>query len=174
MRRPKHEDSCRDALLSLLRPRLPRGVKAWPEGRYADDRRADLRLAYGDVAVPVEIKKNAHRQVWSAAWRQLAPKYATDPASAGYAIYLVLWFGAELTPPPLEGRRANTPDEMEDRLREDLRRRLPASAAQRITVRVLDVRRPRTVEADLPEPAFGMVAEPRAPYRVGRPAGPDR
>lgn len=163
---PKHEDSCRDALLSLLRPRLPRGVKAWPEGRYADDRRADLRLAYGDFAVPVEIKKNTHRQVWSAAWRQLAPKYATDPASAGYAIYLVLWFGPELSPPPLEGRRANTPDEMEDRLREDLRRRLPASAAQRITVRVLDVRRPRAVEADLPEPSFGMVAEPRAPYRL--------
>lgn len=172
--KPKHEDSCRDALLSLLRPRLPPGVKAWPEGRYADDRRADLRLAYGDFAVPVEIKKNAHRQVWSAAWRQLAPKYATDPASAGYAIYLVLWFGAELSPPPLEGRRANTPDEMEDRLRADLRRHLPASAAQRITVRVLDVRRPRAVEADLPEPAFGMVAEPRAPYRLGRPTGPDR
>ena len=172
--KPKHEDSCRDALLSLLRPRLPPGVKAWPEGRYADDRRADLRLAYGDFAVPVEIKKNAHRQVWSAAWRQLAPKYATDPASAGYAIYLVLWFGAELSPPPLEGRRANTPDEMEDRLREDLRRRLPASAAQRITVRVLDVRRPRAAEADLPESSFGMVAEPRAPYRPGPPAEPDR
>lgn len=171
---PKHEASCRDALLSLLRPRLPRGVKAWPEGRYADDRRADLRLAYGDFAVPVEIKKNAHRQVWSAAWRQLAPKYATDPASAGYAIYLVLWFGAELSPPPLEGRRANTPDEMEDRLREDLRRHLPASAAQRITVRVLDVRRPRAAEADLPEPAFGMVAEPRAPYGPDRSARPDR
>ena len=165
---PKHEDSCRDALLSLLRPRLPRGVKAWPEGRYADDRRADLRLTYGDFAVPVEIKKNAHRQVWSAAWRQLAPKYATDPTSDGYAIYLVLWFGVELSPPPLEGRRAETPEEMEDRLRADLRDRLPASAAQRITVRVLDVRRPRAIEADLPEPAFGMVAEPRAPYRLRR------
>lgn len=165
---PKHEDSCRDALLSLLRPRLPRGVKAWPEGRYADDRRADLRLTYGDFAVPVEIKKNAHRQVWSAAWRQLAPKYATDPASDGYAIYLVLWFGVELSPPPLEGRRAETPEEMEDRLRADLRDRLPASAAQRIIVRVLDVRRPRAIEADLPEPAFGMVAEPRAPYRLRR------
>ena len=171
---PKHEDHCRDALLSLLRPRLPRGVKAWPEGRYADDRRADLRLTYGDLAVPVEIKKNAHRQVWSAAWRQLAPKYATDPASAGYAIYLVLWFGAELSPPPLEGRRAETPEEMEDRLRADLRDRLPASAAQRIIVRVLDVRRPRAIEADLPEAPIGMVAEPRAPYRLGRPAaGPD-
>lgn len=168
---PKHEDSCRDALVSLLRPRLPHGVKAWPEGRYADDRRADLRLTCGDFAIPVEIKKNAHRQVWSAAWRQLAPKYATDPAGEGYAIYLVLWFGAELSPPPLDGRRANTPEEMEDRLREDLRRYLPASQAQRITVRVLDVRRPRALEAD---EAFGMVAEPRAPYRVDRRAPPDR
>ena len=168
---PKHEDSCRDALVSLLRRRLPHGVKAWPEGRYADDRRADLRLTCGDFAIPVEIKKNAHRQVWSAAWRQLAPKYATDPAGDGYAIYLVLWFGADLSPPPLDGRRANTPDEMEDRLREDLRRYLPASQAQRITVRVLDVRRPRAVEAD---EAFGMVAEPRAPYRVDRLAPPDR
>ena len=43
---PKHEDSCRDALLSDLRARLPEGVDAQPEGQYAGDKRADIRVAY--------------------------------------------------------------------------------------------------------------------------------
>ena len=36
---PKHEHSCRDALLSDLRERLPQGVDAQPEGQYANDTR---------------------------------------------------------------------------------------------------------------------------------------
>ena len=54
---PKHEDRCRDALLSDLQQRLPQGIDAQPEGQYANDKRADIRVSYGDFQVPVEIKK---------------------------------------------------------------------------------------------------------------------
>ena len=59
---PKHEDTCRDALLSDLQQRLASlGIDAQPEGHYADDKRADIRVAFGGTdgfAIPVEIKKN--------------------------------------------------------------------------------------------------------------------
>ena len=163
----KHEDSCRDALLSLLRAALPEGVKVWPEGRHADDRRSDLRVTYGNFAVPVEIKKNTHRKVWSSASRQLAARYATDPAADGYGIYLVLWMDPARTSPAPEGRRPKSPEEMEERLRKGLvLDGLPRTDARKISVCVLDVRRPRDRES-APEPVGpeSMAAEPRAPYR---------
>ena len=47
---PKHEDHCRDALLSDLRQCLPPGIDAQPEGQYASDNRADIRVACRDFA----------------------------------------------------------------------------------------------------------------------------
>ena len=57
---PKHEDHCRDALLSDLRHCLPPGVDTQPEGQYANDKRADIRVACRDFQVPIEIKKSNH------------------------------------------------------------------------------------------------------------------
>ena len=45
--KPRIEDFCRDALLSDLKIKLnPLGIDAQPEGRYADDKRSDIRVAY--------------------------------------------------------------------------------------------------------------------------------
>ena len=45
---PKHEDACRDALLSDMQQRLvPLGIDAQPEDHNADDKRADIRVSYG-------------------------------------------------------------------------------------------------------------------------------
>ena len=92
---PKHEDHCRDALLSALLQRLPQTVDAQPEGQYAKDTRADIRVSCRDFQVPVEAKKNGHRDLWSAPRNQLIAKYTSDPATGGYGIYLVFWFGKE-------------------------------------------------------------------------------
>ena len=100
---PKHEDHCRDALVSALRHRLPPEVDAQPEGQYANDKRADIRVSCRDFQVPVEIKKNLHRDLWSAPRSQLIARYTTDPATGGYGIYLVFWFGRDGTPPPPTG-----------------------------------------------------------------------
>ena len=138
---PKDEDSCRDALLGVLRQRLPQEVDAQPEGRYANDKRADMRIACGDFQVPVEIKRHCHPRLWSALREQLIAQYATDPATGGCGIYLVLWFGetaGRRMPPPPSGSRPDGPDELKARLEEGLTQ----DEARRVSVRVLDVSAP--------------------------------
>ena len=117
--RPKHENRCRDALLSDLRPLLPDGVDAQPEGHYPRDKRADIRIFFNGSAIPVEIKKDSHRKLWSAAADQLVRQY-TDPDSSGFGIYLVLWFGLGKMPVPPTGRRPKTPEALRQRLEEQL------------------------------------------------------
>ena len=134
---PKHENSCRDALLSRLRERLVRTTDAQPEGNYANDRRADIRVACGSFHVPIEVKKDSHRDLWSAVRDQLLAYYAQDPATDGYGIYLVLWFG-EQGPPPPAGPPPQSAGELETRLTESL----SAAEARRIVACVIDVSRP--------------------------------
>ena len=143
--KPKHEDSCRDALLSDLRATLPAEVDAQPEGRYASDRRSDIRVAHQDFNVPVEAKKNSHQDLWSAIKNQLIAGYTSDPATSGYGIYLVFWFGEEHTQPPPQGSRPRTPEELRLRLEDTL----SAEEARKISVCVIDVCRPRKTSLPL-------------------------
>lgn len=138
---PKHEDSCRDALLAMLRRKIPDGVNAQPEGQYAADRRADIRVSYKNFNIPVEIKKNTHAELWSAIHDQLIDKYTTDPETGGYGIYVVLWFGSAAGGYPRHPKyydRPNTPEELAQRLKESL------TNEQHRTIRivVLDVTKP--------------------------------
>ncbi len=137
-REPKHENACRDALLAMLRPLLPEGCDAQPEGQYAKNGRADIRVACGPWNVPVEIKKNAHRNLWRAAREQLLACYATDPATEGLGIYLVLWFGPEETAPLERGRRPATPED----LRNAVVKGLTAAERRRAAVLVMDATPP--------------------------------
>ena len=139
--KPKHEESCRDALLSDLQQRLPDEVDAQPEGHYADDKRADIRISCRDIQIPVEIKKNGHPRLWSALRDQLIAQYTRDPATDGYGIYLVLWFGevdGHRTPPPPSGVRPKGPDELRGRLEGTL----TPEEARKISVCVVDVSAP--------------------------------
>ena len=135
---PQHEDNCRNALLSDLRQMLQRyDIDAQAEGRYADDNRADIRVAAGSrFAIPIEIKKTSHRNIWRAVDEQLVAKYTRAPESGGHGIYLVFWFGPEhmrvMTP---HGRQPKTPDELKERLEEQLAPRLRA----KIGIVVIDV-----------------------------------
>ena len=138
---PKHEESCRDALLRELRPWLPDGVAAEPEIRYADDKRADIRISCRDFQIPVELKKNSHPRLWSALRDQLMAQYTRDPATDGYGIYLVLWFGdvdGHRTPPPPAGVRPHGPDALSARLEETL----TPEETRKISVCVIDVSAP--------------------------------
>ena len=139
--KPKHEESCRDALLSDLRQCLPEEVDAQPEGQYADDKRADIRISCRDFQVPVEIKKNSHPKLWSAMRDQLMAQYTSDPATDGYGIYLVLWFGdvdGHRTPPPPSGVRPDSPEALKARLEEAL----TPEEARKISVCVIEVSAP--------------------------------
>ena len=161
---PKHEDSCRDALLGVLRQRLPQEVDAQPEGRYANDRRADMRIACGDFQIPVEIKRHYHRNLWSALRNQLIAQYTTDPATGGYGIYLVLWFGetaGRRVPPPPSGPRPDTPEKLKARLKDDL----TPDEARRVSVRVLDVSAPVPASTSRRR----LAPEPKASAATGAP-----
>ena len=113
---PRHENICRDVLLYLLRHRLPEGCSAEKEGQFAADRRADIRAASGKWCVPVEIKKNSHRDLWRAVRNQLLPRYTNDATTEGLGIYLVLWFGPDRTAAVAEGRKPEDPGELRARL----------------------------------------------------------
>ena len=136
--KPMHEDHCRDRLLSDLRSRFgPLGIDAAPEGRYADDKRSDIRISYGGFNVPVEIKKSNHRNLWSAIRSQLIAKYTRDPGAGGYGVYLVFWFGKEQEhcQSPESGPRPGSAAELEKRLRDTL----SSEEACMIRICVIDV-----------------------------------
>lgn len=91
---PKWEESCRDVLLSLLRPRLEaRNITAEPEGHMADDKRVDIAVQRGAIKLVIELKRCEHGKVWSAVEDQLVALYTRDPGAQGYGIYGVFWHG---------------------------------------------------------------------------------
>ena len=138
---PKPEQSCTRALLRELRRVLPRVLNVEPEGRYPNDARADIRVAHEDYHVPIEIKRNDHKNLWQAAKTQLMAKYASDPATNGYGIYVVLWFGRDHTQRSPSGTRPASPDD----LKQEIETTLTDEERRKIHVRVIDVsKRPGT------------------------------
>lgn len=136
--RAKPEESCRDALLGELAHRLPPGVDASPEGRYASGRRVDIRVSFNGFNIPIEIKKDSHRDLWTAINNQLVDQYTIDPATGGYGIYLVLWFGVRDRESRPDHRGARTPEDL-CRL---LDNRISDDKKHRILVRVIDLTKP--------------------------------
>ncbi len=134
----REENLCRDALLTRLRACFdPLGVDCQPEGDYANDKRADLRLSFrNEFELPVEIKRDSNDSLWSALKAQLIDQYSISPKAAGYGIYLVLWFGGEsVTRASDGGKKPRSPEELKIRLEAQLD---PVNL-QRIFVRVIDV-----------------------------------
>ena len=135
---PKVEEACRNNLLTALRPLLPESVTVEPEGRQVNDTRADLVITAGEFKIPVEAKKNGHAALWSAINNQLIAKYTLDPATGGYGIYLVFWFGAEYQRRRADGARPAKPQELRGLLQDSL----AEDQAHKIQVCVIDVCRP--------------------------------
>ena len=133
--KPKREESCCKALLSALQKELPSGVDAQRETVYTRGNKSDIRVFFNGHAIPVEIKKDSSRRLWSTVADQLVPKYATAPESSGFGIYLVLWFGQGKMPVPPTGRRPKTPGELCARLEEQL----TGPYRHKISVIVIDV-----------------------------------
>jgi hypothetical protein len=98
---PKREGECRDRLKEHLDSHLrTHGVAIEAEALHADAKRADLKVSCGGWSIPVEIKRHFHRDLWTAPSRQLAKRYARDPAAHHRGVYVVVWFGPESKPVP--------------------------------------------------------------------------
>ena len=128
---PQAENDCRNVLLERLRPPLlTLGVGLEKEGQAVQGTRVDMRAEFLQpgrrIAVPVEIKKEDNRELWSA-WRTQLPQYVLDPSTDGVGIYLILWFGKNVRASP-EGTKPLSPLALRDALSatipEDLRHRL--------------------------------------------------
>ncbi|WP_367144483.1 hypothetical protein [Pantoea stewartii] len=123
---PKSENSCTDALITLLSPHLQAlNVRLEPEMHMARDKRADIGATYSDrLKISVEVKRHYHSQVWTATEKQLKKLYVPDPQSDGYGIFLVFWFGekckTEMPLHPIRRERPGSASEMELWLNESL------------------------------------------------------
>ena len=135
---PKPENSCRNALLSDLLQRLPSAVEAAREVQHANSTRADIQISYQGAHIPVEAKRNDHQDLWTAIRSQLIVRYVSEPATGGYGIYLVFWFGTEHTPRSPAGVRPASADE----LRVQLEAMLSTEERRKISACVIDVSAP--------------------------------
>lgn len=100
----KDEEDCRDELLKLLDGKVS-GVQLRPESHFADDKRVDIECSTSaTVMVPIEVKGQWHKALWTAADDQLDKLYSADWRADRRGIYLVLWFGQQVPlPAPLGG-----------------------------------------------------------------------
>jgi hypothetical protein len=134
----KDEPSCRDALLPMLCGILNQfDVDCQPEAQYVFNNRADIRLSYkAEFELPIEVKGEWHRELWSAAKDQLIRNYSIAPKANGYGIFLVLWTGGTLQMLPKDGgRRAKNAAELQERLTSTI----PVENRGKVKVFVLDV-----------------------------------
>lgn len=132
------ENSCRDALLEMLRQRLePRGISCDPEVDHVGDKRADIRISFKNrIAIPIEIKGDWHRALWTAPTSQL-PRYTASDITDSYGVYLVLWTGGSEQPPPRDrGKKPRSAADLRERLQAYIASR---NTTTRIEVFVLDV-----------------------------------
>jgi hypothetical protein len=90
------------------------------------------------MKVVVELKRDSHGEVWSAAETQLDRFYTRDPEAKGFGIYGVFWFGGNR-----KGKLKAAPDGVipptAAAMADALRARLPEKTRARIDVIVLDV-----------------------------------
>ena len=139
---PHIENYCRDRLLDGLEQRMQAyGVRVHKEGAMANETRVDLLLTCGDFDLPVEIKRQWHAKVWSAASEQLEA-YSENYRTDGTGVYLVIWHGpveGKAIPKPSVGERPNNAKEMLEALNQNHPREL--SSATKVVV--LDVSKPQ-------------------------------
>lgn len=139
---PKGENYCRNRLIEHISGQLPPSIRFEPEMHMPRQKRADIAAIRNSVGLPIEIKGQWHRSVWSAPIDQLDAKYTRDWHAKGRGAYIVLWFGnvpkKQLTKHPEDQDQPTTPQA----LRQMLVDRMPEARRSLIDVFVIDVTRP--------------------------------
>lgn len=99
---PPHrpEPECRNVIAEWMVGQLnPIGISVDPEHQHGGQNQSDIVVrvqtaGHADMLLPIEVKGDWNKDLWTAPYEQLAKQYASDPLCHGRGIYLVLWLGA--------------------------------------------------------------------------------
>lgn len=138
---PRYEEVSRNYLVDLLKPMLAKhDVTVEPEALQANEKRADMKLSFIHEGrfyyLPIEIKRDYHREMWKTIHQQLIPLYTISPETEGRGLYLVLWFNCKRLPTHPQGL---PPPKSATELEEMLKVTLTPTERKLIDVFVLDV-----------------------------------
>ena len=122
-----HSEACAEALVEFWTP----AFELKKEHVKGLDRLTDW---------PTIRKRHSHKDLWTAIGDQLILKYTRDPASEGFGIYCVLWFGDEMKAPSPPAGIAAPQNATE--LTVALGRTIPQGHEHQIKVVCIDVSRP--------------------------------
>lgn len=90
---PHGENDCRDRLAYFLKLKLQTyGFKLETERDMPDDKRADMVCSHANLHLPIEVKGQWHKDLWTAMNDQLGDLYLKEHQSQRKGIYLVFWF----------------------------------------------------------------------------------
>ncbi len=88
------ENDCRDRLADLIKPYIEQyGFSLDTEADMPNDKRADLVIRNSQMQLPIEVKGQWHKDLWTAMNDQLGKLYLKEYQSQGQGIYLVFYFG---------------------------------------------------------------------------------
>lgn len=98
---PHGENYCRDRLADLLKPYIePYQFRLDTEKDMPNDKRADLVCNSSEMQLPIEVKGQWHDDLWTAMNDQLGDLYLKEYQSQGQGIYLIFYFGENVTKKP--------------------------------------------------------------------------
>ena len=99
--KPHGENYCRDRLADLLKPYIePYQFRLDTEKDMPNDKRADLVCNSSEMQLPIEVKGQWHDDLWTAMNDQLGDLYLKEYQSQGQGIYLIFYFGENVTKKP--------------------------------------------------------------------------
>ena len=144
---PPHrpEPECRNVIADSLDKQLSAiGISVTPEHQHGAQNQSDIALRVQTAGsqhmlLPIEVKGDWHKDLWTASHEQLAKKYASDPQCHGKGIYLVLWLGANRGK-AARAQHPNQPARTATELQEQLQQKTDSkSMGMDIRVFVLDI-----------------------------------
>jgi hypothetical protein len=141
---PQSETYCRDRIAEDLETRIKAfSMHIEPEGTHKAQKSSDIKVVYGSHILPIEIKKNNNKEIWTGLTEQLQNQYSIDPKAMGYGLYLGLWFGKEeqcSLPRGAKGKKPESALELKNRLVSQI----PEDHKNLVEVLVIDLSIPLT------------------------------
>jgi hypothetical protein len=145
---PSHrpEPECRNVLADELEAMLKGiGITVLPESQHGAQNQCDIALHVAidhgqEMLLPIEVKGDWNRDLWTAPEKQLAAKYASDLRCTSLGIYLVLWLGKNRGEAEKNFNRPNQKFETVEAFKKAMEKAMrDTPATEKLTLVVLDI-----------------------------------